>query len=478
MQFSEELISAYLDGELESEQRSAVERAISENDELRQFVDESRLLRAELKSMPRFSLGDDFARRVMQNAQRRLEANPAPPAASDTTPTNSATTRNFTAIAGVIAAIAAVLVLAALLTRDGDRPVAVGTQTAPAESAAGAVARDEALEAPMDDRVADQPAISADEPLAPAPVAVQRQLDLPTAPAEPARTAAKAHPLAEAPQVEAEAAVTAAAPDAEVNRASRPLLQNGLADSKQVQRADKTIVVMVTEKELRSFNRFLTAQDVHWPSEDEQVPGSSRLAAGNAQNRLADDTAYLVEVSSPRASELLRAAQDSGSFEINVLSQAARRKLVPAAEARNQIAASPPAPSAAPVPAQPLAVERRPEAKSFGADLSRRSRQQADSPEPEGRPVDKANEVERATTELKRQAPALARRMSSKQAGALLEQIDGATRPSKEDADHVAAFEPTTRILFLVQGAVPAGVGTEAAAAEAASALQEATPQD
>ena len=76
-EFSDELISAYLDCELSSEQQALVEEQLMDNLEHRRMFEELRALRSGLQELPQASLGDDFAQRVLQRAERELLASPA-----------------------------------------------------------------------------------------------------------------------------------------------------------------------------------------------------------------------------------------------------------------------------------------------------------------------------------------------------------------------------------------------------------------
>lgn len=69
-EFSDELISAYLDGELTSAEQAEVEDALRSRGELRQMVDDFQRLREELERLPRQQLDDGFAERVMRRAER------------------------------------------------------------------------------------------------------------------------------------------------------------------------------------------------------------------------------------------------------------------------------------------------------------------------------------------------------------------------------------------------------------------------
>jgi anti-sigma factor RsiW len=71
---SEELLSAYLDGELTADQRREVEQSLAGNAGHRQLLDELRGLHAQLAQLPKFHLGDDFTARVLREVGRRTFA--------------------------------------------------------------------------------------------------------------------------------------------------------------------------------------------------------------------------------------------------------------------------------------------------------------------------------------------------------------------------------------------------------------------
>jgi hypothetical protein len=74
--FSDELLSAYLDGELSAEERARVEQRLAESPELRRLCDELRALSATLHAMPRYELDEDVRRRVLRRAERAMLAAP------------------------------------------------------------------------------------------------------------------------------------------------------------------------------------------------------------------------------------------------------------------------------------------------------------------------------------------------------------------------------------------------------------------
>ena len=84
----DELLSAYLDGELSDEERARAEQMLAEQPESRQLLDDLRAIKSSFEGLPRHRLEADFSARVLRAAERELLAGdadgevPAPPAAS------------------------------------------------------------------------------------------------------------------------------------------------------------------------------------------------------------------------------------------------------------------------------------------------------------------------------------------------------------------------------------------------------------
>jgi hypothetical protein len=70
--FSDELISAYLDGELTAEEKALVEEQLMDNVEHRKMFEELRALRASLQSLPLHKLDEKFHERVLRRAERTM----------------------------------------------------------------------------------------------------------------------------------------------------------------------------------------------------------------------------------------------------------------------------------------------------------------------------------------------------------------------------------------------------------------------
>ena len=69
----EELLSAYLDGELPSDERSHVEQWLAESDEHRRLYDDLLALRREIQALPAQSLDAGFSDRVLAAIRSRTE---------------------------------------------------------------------------------------------------------------------------------------------------------------------------------------------------------------------------------------------------------------------------------------------------------------------------------------------------------------------------------------------------------------------
>ncbi|NOY40215.1 MAG: hypothetical protein GXP26_00055 [Planctomycetes bacterium] len=68
--FDDELLSAYVDGELSGEQLAQVEQRLREDSQARQLVDELRTLSTTLQAMPHETIGEDLREAVLRRAER------------------------------------------------------------------------------------------------------------------------------------------------------------------------------------------------------------------------------------------------------------------------------------------------------------------------------------------------------------------------------------------------------------------------
>ena len=110
--FSENLISAYLDGELSSEERAHVERILQQHPEYAELLEEFRLQSAALKQLPKLELDADFAARVMADERVRPPANKLP---ADPIVSVGATRERWVGAVAAIGALAATILVVLLL---------------------------------------------------------------------------------------------------------------------------------------------------------------------------------------------------------------------------------------------------------------------------------------------------------------------------------------------------------------------------
>ena len=76
--WSEELISAYLDGELSPSERAAVERRVKRHPEDARLLKELRQLHQDLENVPRYKLDAEFSQRVINAAGQIAPASRSP----------------------------------------------------------------------------------------------------------------------------------------------------------------------------------------------------------------------------------------------------------------------------------------------------------------------------------------------------------------------------------------------------------------
>lgn len=87
---NDELISAYLDGELSGDELARAERLLADDVDSRRLLEELRSLRAGMESLPRHQLDADFARRVMSQAERAMISGAAEEESKDSSPSATA----------------------------------------------------------------------------------------------------------------------------------------------------------------------------------------------------------------------------------------------------------------------------------------------------------------------------------------------------------------------------------------------------
>lgn len=150
--FNDELISAYLDGELTADEQALVEQKLSESPEHQQMLGELSALRDSFQSLPSFSLGEKFGGRVLRAAERSMLADRPENMESRSEPARDgqAATPAHTAIdhatgdrrgwqlaLGSIAAIAALLLLTLFLADIKNEPELSPTPAVSDNSARG-----------------------------------------------------------------------------------------------------------------------------------------------------------------------------------------------------------------------------------------------------------------------------------------------------------------------------------------------------
>lgn len=112
LQFPDELLSAYLDGEATAEERAAVEARLATNPADRQLLEELRQLRGDVAALPRMTVPADFASRVVRaavaaKAGNQIAKGEAQVAKADARPTAAPVRRRQPAWLLAVAAVAA-----------------------------------------------------------------------------------------------------------------------------------------------------------------------------------------------------------------------------------------------------------------------------------------------------------------------------------------------------------------------------------
>jgi|GEM_PF-4632189 len=108
----EEMLSAYLDGELAPKERREVEVALESDSHLRSLLADLKQLRNEIQNLPRFLLSDDFAKRVASTAESQAgsQKEPLRPANKPTISRPQTYQSRLRMVGGMAAAAAAILV--------------------------------------------------------------------------------------------------------------------------------------------------------------------------------------------------------------------------------------------------------------------------------------------------------------------------------------------------------------------------------
>jgi hypothetical protein len=128
LEFTDELLSAYLDGELTPAERVQVEARLASDPHVRQLLDELRVLSGEVRALPRYSVGAGFSQRVIAAAMTaRGKAPPSQsgevmPATRAGTPSSPDKVRRGRRLPVVLAGVAAVAAAVAVLVWFANRP--------------------------------------------------------------------------------------------------------------------------------------------------------------------------------------------------------------------------------------------------------------------------------------------------------------------------------------------------------------------
>ncbi len=123
----DELISAFLDGELTADEQAMVERAIGEDTQVRQLYDDLRALRSRLQALSRREPITDFTDQILRRAERAMLAEPDVDDQPETTDAPFVDQTAPDAVVGsnpwrVVAAVAALAAATAATTRQGFEP--------------------------------------------------------------------------------------------------------------------------------------------------------------------------------------------------------------------------------------------------------------------------------------------------------------------------------------------------------------------
>jgi len=127
---TEELISAYLDGELSHDERTLVERQLAESEEYQRLFSELQELRSRIKALPSFKLPADFSDRVVARIE---QSKPLPSPGTGVKPAADSRSASAWLQLAVAAASLAAVVLAMILWRE---PTSVQPRPQPPVTAA------------------------------------------------------------------------------------------------------------------------------------------------------------------------------------------------------------------------------------------------------------------------------------------------------------------------------------------------------
>lgn len=362
----EELLSAYLDGEVSPEERARVEQWLAESDELRQLRDELLALRTDLQGLPRHEVGHDLAAAVMH----RSAATPVAEESKRSAPAVDPPANDQPSLGNVVAewwnrgsqgrrflwpVLAVAAALAILVFDARQRPTEFEVAQAPEEAPASAELRDEAKEA----------ADSSAEQSYPASVPEMSAVEAGSQPQDsPAVNGAAPPPSASPPAASPPAATPSPAAErsgveffesrgnpAGARRQVTPLnvpadgiQRGGTMSNKRAEKAEEldveTIVCPVSARYLEggAFEKLLDANQVRWrqvpvPPElaAQSAPASPRTAPLESLGRTPLKSLYFLEAGSEKVNQIL--SQVPQSDRLMEGNRAARPQQVKATQA-------------------------------------------------------------------------------------------------------------------------------------------------
>jgi len=134
-----ELLSAYLDGELTADEQAHVEKLLADNPQARQLLDELRALSATLQSLPQYKLGEDISQQVLRVAERRMLTGTSdlPQPAKQPAEPRESRLRHMLSRRALVWSGLAVGIAVVLMVNDANRPPPHGGKVALAPDAPG-----------------------------------------------------------------------------------------------------------------------------------------------------------------------------------------------------------------------------------------------------------------------------------------------------------------------------------------------------
>lgn len=137
----DELLSAYVDGELTDDERAEVELRLADDPRTRELVDELRAIGAQMQALPKLTLGEDLRSTILQRAERTMLLGDD----SQTTPRSRDTAGSRRWLWAAMAVAATLLLSFMLPTAEQDEESIASAKPVPGEKPAGEM-RMEAVE--------------------------------------------------------------------------------------------------------------------------------------------------------------------------------------------------------------------------------------------------------------------------------------------------------------------------------------------